>query len=356
MHFLEISTFFVYFLVLCIVVTISYHKQKSDKDFVIGNRSLNFWLTALSAHGSDMSQWLFMAYPALIFTTGIFNIWLAIGLTFFMFLNWQFVAPKLRMGTEKTESITLNTFFEKRFEDQTGTLRLLSTLLTVLFYAFYISAGLVAFGYLVHSIFGLNYFIGIFFGLLVVVAYVFLGGYVTVAWIDLFQGLFLLVVILAIPIYLLWQLGGFAPIFSLLKQNGLSTTLVPDLSFANPLRYSDDQLRMGAWLFWTAPYCHPIHGHQERSRDLQSKISWRYLASFSIGRRYSFWPDRHSHFPSRPLQCGTCLFRSRQSDSLPLFFRTHFMCNHRRRHQRDGRSNPRIGLQHCRRSLQAPIP
>ncbi len=230
MHFLEISTFFVYFLVLCIVVTISYHKQKSDKDFVIGNRSLNFWLTALSAHGSDMSQWLFMAYPALIFTTGIFNIWLAIGLTFFMFLNWQFVAPKLRMGTEKTESITLNTFFEKRFEDQTGTLRLLSTLLTVLFYAFYISAGLVAFGYLVHSIFGLNYFIGIFFGLLVVVAYVFLGGYVTVAWIDLFQGLFLLVVILAIPIYLLWQLGGFAPIFSLLKQNGLSTTLVPDLS------------------------------------------------------------------------------------------------------------------------------
>jgi sodium/proline symporter len=230
MHFSESLTFIVYFFLLCLIVTISYHKQKTDKDFVIGNRSLNFWLTALSAHGSDMSQWLFMAYPALIFMTGLFNIWVAIGLVVFMFLNWQFVAPKLRLRTEQTESLTLSTFFEKRFNDRSGGIRLISALWTLLFYAFYISAGLVAFGFLVVSLFNLNYLTGIFFGIFVVVAYVFLGGYITVAWIDLFQGLFLLVVILAIPIYLLQQLGGFTPIFYLMQQKGLATSLIPNLS------------------------------------------------------------------------------------------------------------------------------
>ncbi len=230
MHLSEVFTFFSYFLLLVLVVTISYHKQKTDTDFIIGNRSLNFWLTALSAHGSDMSQWLFMAYPALIFATGIFNIWLAIGLVFFMFLNWQFVAPRLRMGTEKTESLTLNTFFEKRFQDPSGSIRIASALLTLLFYAFYISAGLVAFGFLIKSLFGFSYFIGISFGLFLVVSYVFLGGYVTVAWIDLVQGIFLLAVILIIPIYLLIDLGGLTRIYYLMEQKRLATSLLPNLN------------------------------------------------------------------------------------------------------------------------------
>jgi sodium/proline symporter len=230
MHSTEILAFFGYFILLGLVIFFSYKKQKSDTDFVIGNRSLNFWLTALSAHGSDMSQWLFMGYPALIFTTGIFNVWVAIGLTFFMFLNWQFIAPRIRMTTEKTESLTLNTYFEKRFQDHTGSLRIASTILTFLFYTFYISAGLVALGFLAESLFGLNYWVGVFSGFFIVVAYVFLGGYITVAWIDLFQGLFLLAVILFIPIYLLMELGGFTPIFYLMEQKKLSLSLFPSFS------------------------------------------------------------------------------------------------------------------------------
>ena len=75
-----------------------------------------------------MSNWLFMGYPALIFTGGIFGAWAAIGLVVFMYFNWTFIAPKVRIFTEQTKSLTLNAYFENRFKDNTATIRVLSSL------------------------------------------------------------------------------------------------------------------------------------------------------------------------------------------------------------------------------------
>lgn len=228
--FLELATFFGYFAVILCIALLSYRKQKSDTDFIIGNRSLNFWLTALSAHASDMSSWLFLAYPALIFTEGVFASWAAIGLTLFMFLNWQFIAPKLRTITEQLGSLTLSAYFETRFGDVSGMLRIVSAIMSVFFFTMYISSGLVAMGELVESLFNLHYNIGISIGLLIVVAYVFMGGYRTVAWIDLFQGFFLLGVIVFIPTYLILHFGGFEEIMNAVRMKKLSTSLLPDAS------------------------------------------------------------------------------------------------------------------------------
>ncbi len=226
--FVEIATFFGYFAVILLIALASYRKQQSDSDFIIGGRSLNFWLTALSAHASDMSSWLFLAYPAEIFTQGVFYAWAAIGLTFFMFLNWQFIAPRIRTVTEQLGSLTLNSYFETRFGDRSGAIRVVSALMAVLFYTFYITSGLYALGILVESLFGLSYLLGISFGLLVVVIYVFMGGYKTVAWIDLFQGFFLLGVIVFIPAYLLLKFGGTGPVLHAVSLKGLSTQLFPN--------------------------------------------------------------------------------------------------------------------------------
>lgn len=227
---LEVGTFFGYFLVLLLIASLSYRKQKSDKDFLIGNRSLNFWLTALSAHASDMSSWLFLAYPALIFTTGLFSSWAAIGLTLGMFLNWHFIAPRIRTVTEQMESLTLSSYFETRFSDTSGRIRLVSAAMSVLFFTFYITSGLVGMGILVESLFNMNYIFGISIGLFIVMLYVFMGGYRTVAWIDLFQGFFLLGVIVFIPSYLITTYGGMHPIMHAVKAKNLTTSLFPDWS------------------------------------------------------------------------------------------------------------------------------
>lgn len=230
MNYIGILTFFVYSLCLAFVIILTYKKQRSDTDFVLANRSLGKWLTALSAHASDMSDWLFMGYPMLIFTTGIFSIWVAIGLTVFMFLNWQIVALKIRSQTENMGNLTLFSYFESKLNDGSGSIKLFSAIISFLFLTVYISAELVGFGLLVYSLFGVHYSIGIIIGLIIVDTYVIFGGYRSIAWIDLFQGTFLFAVIIIIPLIILHQIGGFAPTMKVIKIRHLQDSLFPDFS------------------------------------------------------------------------------------------------------------------------------
>jgi sodium/proline symporter len=200
MHSQFLISFFAYFCILLAVGVISHKKQTSSADFIMGNRSLNFWLTALSAHASDMSAWLFMAFPAAIFIGGLSQAWIAVGLILGMLFNWQFVAKKLRTSTEKYDSYTLSTFFEKRFHDHSGVLRVLTATISVFFLTCYLAAGLIAMGLLFESIFKIDYYVGLSLASFVVVSYTFFGGFVTVAWTDLFQAIFLLIVIIFVPL------------------------------------------------------------------------------------------------------------------------------------------------------------
>lgn len=203
-----LAAFAVYMVVLLLIGFLAHRQSSSETDFVIGNRSLNFWVTAMSAHASDMSSWLFMAFPAMIFTGGIPQIWVAVGLIVGMFCNWHFVAPRLRVATEKLDCYTLSTFFQKRFHDKGSSIRIITALLCIFFLTWYLAAGLIAMGLLFESVFGINYMLGMLIALSVGTAYTLFGGYVTVAWVDLFQALFLLIVILIVPVVALNSLGG----------------------------------------------------------------------------------------------------------------------------------------------------
>lgn len=200
--------FGLYFTILALIAICSHKVMRSSTDFIVGNRSLNFWLTALSAHASDMSAWLFMAFPAAIYLKGMPQVWTALGLFIGMFLNWLLVARKLRMATEKYGANTLSTYFERRFEDKSGILRILTAAMMVLFICCYLCAGLIAMGFLLESVFNANYYWGMSCAALVVMGYTFAGGFVTVAWTDLFQALFLLVMITLVPFTALEYLGA----------------------------------------------------------------------------------------------------------------------------------------------------
>lgn len=229
MDYAILLSFVAYFACIIAISVFALRKSKTNTDFNLANRSINYWVTGISAHASDMSQWLFMAYPAIIYTQGLMGCWTAIGLTFFMFLNWQFVAPGLRSATEKYNSLTLSSFFEKRFNDKHGIILFLSAFFTLLFFTFYISANLVGLGRLFNSILGIDYYIGITLGI-IVVFYTLLGGYLSMVWIDFFQGLFLMGVIITIPLIALWNLGGFASVIHAATQNNLPLSLMPSCS------------------------------------------------------------------------------------------------------------------------------
>ena len=87
MNILFVVAFGIYFLGLTLVGWWFYSRQKSASTFSLGNRSINYWVTAIATHATDMSAWLFMAFPGVIYATGLFAAWSAIGLTVFMFLK-----------------------------------------------------------------------------------------------------------------------------------------------------------------------------------------------------------------------------------------------------------------------------
>ena len=117
---LMIAAFAVYFLVLASISLIFYKKNQTTDNFLLADRSLNYWVTALSAQTSDMGSWLFLAYPALVYAAGIEHVWTALGLVIFMTINWLVIAPALRSQTAYYKAETLTEFFEKKLKSNSS--------------------------------------------------------------------------------------------------------------------------------------------------------------------------------------------------------------------------------------------
>ncbi|SJZ31421.1 sodium/proline symporter PutP [Selenihalanaerobacter shriftii] len=219
-------TFIIYFIFLMGVGIYFYRKTVDVEDYLLGGRGMGSWVTALSAQASDMSGWLLMGLPGAVYIGGMNQAWIAIGLFIGTCLNWKFVAPRLRVYTKRTESMTLASFFEDRFKDPTGLLRVISALITLLFFTIYSSSGLVAAGKLFESMFNIDYTLAVIIGSFVIVLYTFLGGFLAVCWTDLFQGLLMFVAIIVVPILAYNYVGGAEAIKEAMLAKEVSTSLI----------------------------------------------------------------------------------------------------------------------------------
>lgn len=232
MDFMYLISFLSYLAVLVIVGLFASRKQKNATDFMVGNRSINYWVTAVATHATDMSTWLFMAFPGMVYREGISAAWwTGLGLVSGAWMTWQFIAPKLRIETERIHATTLPSLFEIKFRDHTGLIRLVSSLIAILFFTFYIAAGIVGLGVTMQLIFSLDYHIGITIGTLVITAYVLLGGFTAVAWNDFLQGMFVLMILVFMPFFVLAKVGGIATLTSVFSYKHISLALIPDYSF-----------------------------------------------------------------------------------------------------------------------------
>ncbi len=200
----------IYFIVMLAIGLYAYRKSTSDvSGYMLGGRSLSPSVTALSAGASDMSGWMLMGLPGAMYVSGLSSMWIAIGLTFGAFLNYIIVAPRLRTYTEvANDSITLPDFFENRFADKSHVLRLVSSVVIIVFFTLYTSSGVVAGGKLFESSFGLDYEIGLYVTAGVVVVYTLFGGFLAVSLTDFVQGCIMFLALALVPIVVLTDLGG----------------------------------------------------------------------------------------------------------------------------------------------------
>lgn len=202
----------IYFLVMLGIGVYSYFSTKEDMSgFLLGGRSLSPSVTALSAGASDMSGWMLMGLPGAMYLVGASSSWIGFGLIIGAYLNYLLVAARLRVYTEiADDALTIPEFFERRFKDNKHMLRLLSSIVIIIFFAIYTTSGVVAGGKLFESSFGLSYQLGLIVTAGVVVAYSTFGGFLAVSSTDFVQGCIMFIALIMVPFVAVMQLGGIA--------------------------------------------------------------------------------------------------------------------------------------------------
>src|SRR5699024_3322186 len=150
-------TFIIYLIGMLGIGIFMYYRTNDLSDYVLCGRKLRPGVAALSAGASDMCGWLLLWLPGAIYAMGFRDAWMLIGLSIGAYLNWQFIANRLRVYTEVSDnSITVPDFLGNRFKDP-YLLRVISALVILLFFTFYTSSGMVAGAKLFEASFGLSY-------------------------------------------------------------------------------------------------------------------------------------------------------------------------------------------------------
>ncbi|WPR64011.1 sodium/proline symporter PutP [Glutamicibacter protophormiae] len=187
---------------------IAYRRTNNIDDYMLADRGLKPWVAALSAGASDMSGWLLMGLPGAIYIGGMHEAWIAIGLLIGAWLNWKFVAPRLRSYTAIAQNaITIPSFFEKRLKDGTHMLRIASSIIILGFFTFYVSSGMVAAGKFFDSTFSWPYLNGLLFVAAITLLYTLFGGFLGASLTDMVQGLLMFAALVAVPIVAVLQVG-----------------------------------------------------------------------------------------------------------------------------------------------------
>ncbi len=207
-----------YMVLMLLIGFYAYRKTSNLTDYMLGGRSLGPAVTALSAGAADMSGWLLMGLPGGLYLNGLADAWIAIGLTIGAYLNWVLIAPRLRSYTQvANDSITIPSYLENRFKDSTKLLRIVSSLVILIFFTFYVSSGMVSGAVFFESSFGLHYKTGLFIVAGVVVAYTLFGGFLAVSWTDFIQGLIMVIALLLVPAIAIFKTGGPAETFETIR-------------------------------------------------------------------------------------------------------------------------------------------
>ncbi|MGE4472692.1 MAG: sodium/proline symporter PutP [Sulfuricurvum sp.] len=201
---------FAAYMITMVAIGIYFYFETDDlSDFVLGGRRLGPGVTALSAGASDMSGWLLLGLPGMMYTDGIVGSWIAVGLIVGAYLNWHYIARPLRVYTHHLDdAITIPDYFSNRFEDRTHLLRIVTAVVILLFYTLYTSSGLVGGAKLFEATFHLEYSTALIVGSVIIVSYTFLGGYNAVSWTDFIQGILMMLALIVTPLVVIFHIGG----------------------------------------------------------------------------------------------------------------------------------------------------
>jgi len=191
--------------------------SKGLNEFFLGGRKMNRFVVALSAVVSGRSAWLLIGFTGLAYARGVSALWAAVGYIFVELLLFLYLAPVLRKETENSDSLTIPDYFEARFKDRSGLLRLVSVVIIFIFMLAYVAAQFKAGGKAFASGFGLSETEGLLITAGIVLLYTLLGGFLAVSITDLFQAFLMVFALLLLPLIAVHHFGGAGEVMAALR-------------------------------------------------------------------------------------------------------------------------------------------
>ncbi|MBQ8515281.1 MAG: sodium/proline symporter PutP [Ruminococcus sp.] len=230
------------YLIAMVLIGIWCSKRNNNVgDFYLGGRKLGPIVTAMSAEASDMSSWLLMGLPGVALLCGTAEAsWTAIGLAVGTYVNWLFVAKRLRMYTQQCKAITIPDFFENRYRDKSHALMGISALMILIFFIPYTASGFAACGKLFNSLFDIDYHPAMIISAIVIILYTSIGGFLAASTTDLIQSIIMTAALIVIVVFGVNTAGGFDAVMDNAKElpGYLSMTLSHDIETGTSSEFS----------------------------------------------------------------------------------------------------------------------
>ena len=197
---LKLIVLSLYFSILLGIGYFASRRVTNITDYYVGGKKLGYWIAALSARATGESSWLLIGVTGMGAVVGVSAYWIVLGEVLGVYLSWQFLAKKFKIATDRYDSITVPDYLVSRFGSTSNILRIISATALSLFVVIYVSAQIDATGKTFESFLNINYYVGALGGFGIVLIYISTGGFLAVAWSDLFQGILMFIGLVILPI------------------------------------------------------------------------------------------------------------------------------------------------------------
>jgi len=190
----------IYVAILFLIGIIASRRVKSMSDYYLGGKKMGFWAVAFSARATGESGWLLIGLTGMGAMAGYSAYWVVLGELLGVFVSWQFMAKLFKRRSDKYKSITIPDYLQSHFKSSTNTLRIIAASTLVVFVVIYVASQMDVTGIAFESMLNVDYRIGALIGFVIVLIYIFIGGFVAAVWSDMFQGILMFFGLVLLPI------------------------------------------------------------------------------------------------------------------------------------------------------------
>ncbi len=175
-------------------------KNEDERDYLQGSKKIPGWVLAISERATSESVYLLIGCTGYCYIIGVNSFFFLGSCIVGLAIAWFVVGKKVRQDNEKYNAMTLTGYLAAKFKERGNTIIWALSLSIIIFYTFYLTTQFSGAGKTLLAILGLDAKTGMILSALIVGLYTMIGGFRSVVWTDMVQGILMLIALVVVPI------------------------------------------------------------------------------------------------------------------------------------------------------------